>query len=500
MREMKKIVYILLVLAACSFSAVVSPSQSSLAILLDASGLCKEESPDSWNKMQMDRFLKEYGFYGNANSVHCHSYDASMSPTEAAVSLFKSDSSVFNKALNKWAKNAGPLSSERTPTKFVIVAEGVAGLAVREYIQSKDYQGEIDNVIFFNTPHEGTGFADQALLNESSVLNKSKSVADYSDIIPLALAVYLVGGGDALENLMMSLLKEAVLGMAQNAGDIKGKFNDYFKNKDESYKSLLYLAQDLDLNDKAYDEVKSEAINKGLNLKEYVGSTQLLNSYSKLNSFDHPAYNNVYSYGLPTIGNGRRTLADFADQAKNHVDKKRLQKVLTESVVSTLKEKGKNIEDEAKKEIDGIISKALEGDFASDMMQTANEIASRYNIAVGQISECIRDVSTLSKLKFNKENLSKSVLTVIRVANKYLPEKYKSELYSTFIDEYSEKVSELMNQAESIKAELRKGMDVVSNNLSNYAINFFDEGTFNVPALSAIGKNVQAFKFGCTDI
>lgn len=49
----------------------------------------------------------------------------------------------------------------------------------------------------------------------------AKSVSDYSDVIPLALAVYLVGGSDALENLMMSLLKEAVLGMAQNAGDIK---------------------------------------------------------------------------------------------------------------------------------------------------------------------------------------------------------------------------------------------------------------------------------------
>ena len=110
MCETKKIVYILLALAVCSFSAVVSPSQSSLAILLDASGLCKEESPDSWNKMQMDRFLKEYGFYGNANSVHCHSYDASMSPAEAADSLFKGQKSVFNEALSKWAKSAGPLS------------------------------------------------------------------------------------------------------------------------------------------------------------------------------------------------------------------------------------------------------------------------------------------------------------------------------------------------------------------------------------------------------
>lgn len=479
---MKKVIFYLLFLAAFASAAVVSPSQSTMAILLDASGLCGDTS-NSWSKLNVQEFLKNHAFYGDANSIYCRSYDESMTPSEAADSLFKGPNSIFNEVAKQ--NVASNLS------RFVIIAEGAAGLAVREYIQSKDYQGEIDNVIFFNTPHEGTGFADQALLNGSSALNKSKSVSDYSDIIPLALAIYLVGGSEALETLMMSLLKEAVLGMVQDAGGIKGKFNDYFKNKDESYKSLLYLAQDLDLNDKAYDEVKSEAINKGLNLKEYVGSTQLLNSYSKLNSFDHPAYNNVFSYGLPTIGNGRRTLADFADQSKNHVDKEQLQKFLTESVVSTLKGKGKEV---VEGEIDRIISQALDGDFAANVMQTANQIASKYNVAVGQISECIRDVSALSRLKFNKENLSKSVLTVIRIANKYLPEKYKSELYSTFIDEYSEKVSDLMNQADSIKAELRKGMDVVSNNLSNYAINFFDEGTFNVPAFSAIGKNVQAFK------
>lgn len=491
MHTMKKIVYVLLALAACSFSAVVGPSQSSLAILLDASGLCKEESPDSWNKMQMDGFLKEYGFYGNANSVHCHSYDASFSPAEAAVILFKGQKSVFNEALEKWAKSAGPLSSEMTPTRFVIIAEGVAGLAVREYIQSKDYQGEIDNVIFFNTPHEGTGFADQALLNESSVLNKSKSVSDYSDIIPLALAVYLVGGGDALENLMMSLLKEAVLGMVQNAGNIKANFKEYFEDRDKSYKSLLYLAQDLDLADSAYNDVKKKAKEKGLELNDYAGSTQLLNSYSKLNSFDHPAYNNVYSYGLPTIGNGRRTLADFAEQPKNHVSKEKLQRVLTESLSATLSENGKNV---VPNDIANLVSDAVNGDFASGALNFAHEIAEKYDIPFGQVSGYIQDVSTLSKLKFNKENLSKSVLKIIGIANKYLPEEYKSELYSTFIDEYSEKVSELRESAQSIKGELKKGMGLVSNNLSNYAINFFDEGTFDVPAFSAIGKNVQAFK------
>lgn len=242
------------------------------------------------------------------------------------------------------------------------------------------HRGEIENVIFFNTPHEGTGFADQALLNGSSVLNKSKTASDYGEIVSLALAAYLVGG-DALEELMMSLLKEAVLGMAQNAGSLKNKFSTYFENSEKSYKSLLYLAEDLDLNDEAYDDVKRKAQEKDLDLNEFVGSTQLLNSYSKLNSYNHPAYSNVYSYGLPTIGNGRRTLADFADQAKNHVSKEKLQKLLTESVSATLAENGKDFVPE---ELESFVSSAMNGDWAADAKTMAAQIASRYEIPVAR--------------------------------------------------------------------------------------------------------------------
>lgn len=106
----------------------------------------------------------------------------------------------------------------------------------------------------------------------------------------------------------------------------------------------------------------------------------------------------------------------------------------------------------------------------------------------------MRDISSLSKLKFNKENFSKSVLKVISIANKYLPEKYKSELFSAFLDEYSTTLAELGENVKSIEGNLKNGMNLISNNLSNYAIHFFDEGTFDVPAVSALGKNVRAFQ------
>jgi len=485
---MQKTLFCLFVFVVFSFGTVVNPSQSTMAILLDVSGLCDTNSLVSWENLQVSDFLKNQSFYRDSNSVYCYSYEPSLVPFEAATSLFKGSHSIFDEAIQKWSKNKTSKDSLTPPSKFIIIAEGSAGLAVREYIQSKEYQGEIDNVIFFNTPHEGTGFADHSLLNETSVLNKTKNISDYSEIISLALAIYLVGEGDALENLMMSLLKEAVLGMAQNAGSIKEKFSDYFTSTDNSYNSLLYLAQDLDLNDSAYDYVKITAKEKGLDLGDYIGSTQLLNSYSKLSSYSHPAYSNVYSYGLPTIGNGRRTLADFIDQPQNHVSKDKLQKLLTESISKTLENSGLTASDSLK----DLISKAMTKDF--DAMELANQIALKYEIPVGQISECVRDISTLSKLSFNKENLSKSVLKVISIANKYLPEKYKSELYSTFIDEYSATLSEVGETIKSIESEFTKGSGLISNALSNYAINFFDEGTFDVPAFSAIGNNVRAFK------
>ena len=155
----------LLLLVAFASGAVVGPSQSSLAILLDVSGLCKNAPVDSWEKLQLDRFLKERAFYGDPSSIYCHSYDASMSPSEAVDSLFKGNHSVFGRAIEKWKQRGERSKSEYTPNKFIIIADGAAGLAVREYLQGKDYQGEIENVVFFNTPHEGSGFADQALLN-----------------------------------------------------------------------------------------------------------------------------------------------------------------------------------------------------------------------------------------------------------------------------------------------------------------------------------------------
>lgn len=136
------------------------------------------------------------------------------------------DSSSVTSAVGKWKKantkkNLEDLKKNRpglVPSKFVFITEGAAGLAVREYIQSENYQGEIANVVFFNTPHEGAGIADQSMFNGTSILEKDDDATKYGTIISLALVAYVAGGVNGLQDLMISLLKDAVMGMAYNMG------------------------------------------------------------------------------------------------------------------------------------------------------------------------------------------------------------------------------------------------------------------------------------------
>lgn len=76
---MKKKLLPSLLLVAFSYSAVVGPSKSTIAILLDASGLCKDASAASWKNLQFEAFLKNHAFYGDSSYIYCRSYDASMS-------------------------------------------------------------------------------------------------------------------------------------------------------------------------------------------------------------------------------------------------------------------------------------------------------------------------------------------------------------------------------------------------------------------------------------
>ncbi len=444
------------------FALPIEYSQGTLYILLNTEGTESELS----NKC-FDSSLKNYlqnNIIGADGYVYCASYVTKKSP-KAFVEDFAGSvvtEGILKKALDNWfeksndeqllqwkkSSNIKTLAAlkqsnkEIIPLRYVILANGASGLVVREYIQSSDYKGEISNTLFYNTPHEGTGFADQALFQaaKSEIIQKNVDTETFAAVIPLALSAYLIGGGEELQKILLNLVKSAVVGMAYNMGDIAsqsikkaGLFSD-FPTVDNA--ALWYLAQDADKADNKYKELLEKAEN--INIDDVLGGTQLLNAYAKNNPFEHPSYHVIYSVGLPSIGNGRRTLEDYASKVKNH---------------ATLAAREK-----LKKELKQITPAELQ------------------------------NIEDLSKIRLNKENIPGSVIKILAILEKYIPETFKSELYLTVLENFSPpSVSDL---SEKVKG----GLHSVSASLANYSLNFFDEGTFDVPSYSAIGKNVAAFK------
>ena len=187
-----------------SLSATVAePSNNSLFILLNADYGSKgsQEENKCWNDDLKDYIQsKVVGLKGH---VDCATYDMSqMSPVAYANELAVSNENILTKALDYWYNNTdnpviqsykkegwsfARLKKDRKdllPLRYVIIANGASGLAVREYIQGSQYEGEISNVLFFNTPHEGTGFADQALFSKKpKAIEKKQSASSIAALI-----------------------------------------------------------------------------------------------------------------------------------------------------------------------------------------------------------------------------------------------------------------------------------------------------------------------------
>ena len=385
-------------------------------------------------------------------------------------------------------RNARP---DLVPSRFTVIADGAAGLAVREYIQGPDYRGDIANVVFLNTPHEGTGIADQSFFNDGKLLDRGNS-KKYVALVPLALAAYIVGGMDGLQELMISLMKDAVMALAYNAGDINGAldnaklFDDYSVDRASSW----YLAQDADNRDPKYKNLISQHGADSL-----LGSTQLLNLGSVRSGYSHPKYNVVYSYGLPTIGNGRRTLDDFVEQAKNHIPMDKVAGALAD----TLDARFGGVADSAKATLRAMADSALNGLDSSEWAKNFGQYIDKFQ----DVKMALDAVAELRSMKFNKDDLPGTVYKLLRFVNKYIPDEYKSEVFSLFMEYFTPETKETLATAGecllgggSVKGCAREGMKVVAANLANYSLNFLDEGLFDVPLNSASGENVRAFREG----
>ena len=79
--------------------------------------------------------------------------------------------------------------------------------------------------MFFDTPHSGTGYADQSLFQKSNGYSlKKPDASSLSALIPMTLLAYYFDGGDSFRNMVISLSENAILGMASNFGNIEGAF------------------------------------------------------------------------------------------------------------------------------------------------------------------------------------------------------------------------------------------------------------------------------------
>lgn len=509
MRFLCKVVcFAVVLLCASSLSAApVEPASGTIYILLGTSR--GGQNVTDWQGTGIKGFVQNniLGAAGDTSLVYEYYYNLSSgTPTDFARNrLFRSSgTSILDSAQFKWFKNSknSVVVSQRkhyknlsalksahpdsVPSRFVVIADGAAGLAVREYIQSSAYKGEIANVLFFNTPHEGTGLADQAVLNGTNGLDRDSDNSKYVALVPLALAAYIVGGVDGLQDLMISLLKDAVMAMAYSVGDVGDVLSgdSLLEGYAAGNASTWYLTQDASERDDKYGEALSR---NTVGADSLLGSVQLLNSYSMNSGFNHPMYNVVYSYGLPSVGNGRRTLPDFVEQAKSHVSTKKLARVLADSLGNTLGVDLSSASDAVRARLDSMARDILLGTAASTLSQKYGE----YSGQIGTALKVAEGVNEIRNMKLNKDDVPGSLYKLLRVVDKFIPDSYKSELYLLFMKYFSPEVRDALSNTGD---KVHEGLAFAANSLANYSLNFFDEGTFDVPYYSAIGESVKAFR------
>jgi hypothetical protein len=507
--------------ASQSFGSVESYRNSLFILLFD-----KKESFNPYEKTGLNNYISTK-ITKDVGNVYTYPIDVStQSASELAKQLSNRDEkNIYAKALENWFRNSSDamlanwkkscgnkcsleeLKRNRPdllPLRYIVISQGVSGLVAREYIQGIDYIGDYSKVLFFDTPHEGTGFADQALFQNTNGYSLKKTDAKaLAAVVPLALSAYVFGGMDALQDVVISITKSAVLGMAQNAVDVSGSFSgaNFFNDYSTGSDALWYLAQDASFDDEKYKNLISTS---KANVKDNIGGTQWLNATGMQTNYSSPSYGIVYSYGFPTIGNGRRTYDDFIEQSKNHIPKEKFKQVLTDSLKNAMSVVG--INDNLTDDISKLADDLLNGKLSEEGRKIVGELVEKYSslgnvLSDSKLSNYIQGLSELRSLEINMDDLPGTALKILRILDKFIPETYKSELYSAFIESLSPEVAEVMGNAAKCAISGKSsrdctlvGLSVSAKNLSNFGLNFFDEGIYDVPVYSAYGSNVSAFK------
>ena len=462
----------------------------------------------------------------------------------APKGTYKAEFADIDPFLYAWLKNyktkngnyptLETLKNERPdflPSRYVFIANGMGGMVAREYIQGGGYLGDVDKILFINTPHEGTGFADQALLSKDPVYTARQTFnTAYAAAAAVVALIYMVAD-DFTQDSLISLTK--VLVEAIVAQTSAYKLNDYyFKDYDKADGALWYLAQDADSRDVVYTPIRMQAGSGKADA--LIGGAQLLNSVGMMSNYSNPMYRILYSYGMPTIGNGRRGIADYLFQKKTHWDEDKLDRYLINAYE-------KAVTKEISKQLGDAIAKAWEpqiGELSRDIAKAmvaspsawkdwtaagfddhskffANKI-DKYvtdEVVSGAVSKGISFATdkvvdfALSKLMGYvdiaavMDDIPQEIVNLISFCIEVLPETFTEKLVSTFISTYSPKYNGMALATSScsilssndLEGCTFAGQSDLARTMINYSINFYDQGTYDVPTHSSYGGAVSIF-------
>ncbi|MDR3000697.1 MAG: LamG domain-containing protein [Fibromonadaceae bacterium] len=412
------------------------------------------------------------------------------------------------------------------PSRYIVIANGMGGLVAREYIQSFAYKGEIDKVVFINTPHEGTGFADQLLFSHNFGLD---AIIDVALAIPFAILASLSPIGDIADGEISSFLNSVVLSQVLKtvSGITTGAINDARSDYSVYNPALWYLAQDADRRDMKYrnligfwnlDESQTQ-VNK------YIGALQYLNSVGMATDHMDPRYRIIYSYGMPTLGNSRRVSLDYLVQKKSHITQEifnnAFSKMISDHISNEFSRAAAKYldtfgvtaisEEFIAKWINDIKLGIIEIDFPGESRLhnfldsaiqelSANSIAEKgfekgLDLAVKKgIALSVQAI--VNKANINIEELDPIVVNFVAATEYLIPTQYSAQVMSSVLPKLSPKPKgmELSNERAA------EGTNFLANTMSNVPLNFFDQGSFDVPAYSAYGANVSLFSSPNADV
>ena len=366
------------------------------------------------------------------------------------------------------------------PSRYVFISKGTGGMVAREYVQGEKYRGDVDKILFFDTPHEGTGFADQVILSKDELSNfRSELGAVLAAAVPVVSVAFIMADGVTQKNMLKftQTLLDALSGLV-NMGVYDNLKNEYFNDYEFDDGVLWYLAQDADKRDEKY-KPSLDKLPEG-DVDTLIGRTQLLNSYDMITTYDKPMFRLTYSYGMPSIGNGRRMRADYLFQKKYHMNKSALNAIIVKQATNVVKtimiDSAKidtiiasKISDKLSNFLTGITDNLLSTPNFNEMWQFENateedsELRKLVDGLPSKVNKLVRDNMDgwvkfgvksgiewasqqvlgfiFDKIDFGEtiDNLPQWLVDFIAVMENFLPPPLQDDIVSTFASSYSPK-------------------------------------------------------------